>query len=126
MQKFDQASFLLLEDLSEQFESIPINTDPQFGILFQRNFSKKPRQSRNSSSFPLVGAYRENVGFIRFIEDDSSKPLISCRKQRGIRVEIIMPHMTWGHYLVFCFVKLSGVEIWKLYSGRSSMSILWS
>ena len=59
MQKADQACFLLLEDLSEQLESVPMITEPVTGVKATRNSSRKQIHSKKSSSLPLVGAYRE-------------------------------------------------------------------
>ena len=58
-QKSAQINCLLVVDLSEQFESAPMMTEPLAGVFEEINSDRKPIHSRKSSSLPLVGAYRE-------------------------------------------------------------------
>ena len=58
-QKSGQINCLLLVDLSEQFESVPMMTEPLAGMFEEINSDRKLIHSRKSSSLPLVGAYRD-------------------------------------------------------------------
>ena len=58
-QKSAQINCLLLVDLSEQFESVPMMTEPLSGMFVEINSDRKLIHSRKSSSLPLVGAYRD-------------------------------------------------------------------
>ena len=58
-QKSAQINCLLDVDLSEQFESAPIMTEPLVGKFEVINSDRKLVHSRKSSSLPLVGAYRD-------------------------------------------------------------------
>ena len=54
-QKEENALYLREEDFSEQFESVPMSTSLSSVIFSAMKFDKLAMQSRNSSSFPLVG-----------------------------------------------------------------------
>ena len=58
-QKSAQINCLLVVDLSEQFESAPMMTEPLAGMFEEINSDRKLIHSRKSSSLPLVGAYRD-------------------------------------------------------------------
>ena len=58
-QKSAQMSCLLVVDLLEQFESVPMMTDPLAGVFEEMNSDRKQMHSKKSSSLPLVGAYRD-------------------------------------------------------------------
>ena len=67
-QKSFQIVLRLSEDFREQFESVPIMTDPLSGMLVVIKSDKNPIHYKKSSSFPLVGAYRDITRILFFGE----------------------------------------------------------
>ena len=65
-QNRDQAACLLLDDLEEQFESVPImmldTSDWE-----EMNSARKLTHSRKSSSLPAVGEYRDIARIVQLV-----------------------------------------------------------